>query len=222
MSRRKAIGKNYSGNSIFSARIICGECGCFYGPRYWSTKSESRRVVWRCANKYGKDHDCASPIVTENDLKSKFVEALNEIVDEREMVLDRCRSLYESFQDTSALDDEIAEHVRECEILAGLSRKLVEENARHAMDQDAFMKKYGSYASKYESESTKVEQLKAHRTERLQKAEAISAFMFEVHEQENFIEDFSEKLWLTTIENVTVYHDGRMVFRFKNGTEVTK
>lgn len=46
--------------------------------------------------------------------------------------------------------------------------------------------------------------------------------LLEIHEQERLIEDFSEKLWLTTIENVTVYHDGRMVFRFKNGMEVTK
>ncbi len=68
----------------------------------------------------------------------------------------------------------------------------------------------------------KVDELKALRAERLQKGEAVSAFMFEIHEQERFIEDFSEKLWLTTIETVTVYHDGRMVFRFKNGMEVQK
>ena len=222
MSRRRAIGKNYSGNSIFSARIVCGECGCFYGPRYWNTRSQGRRIVWRCAKKYGKDGDCESPIVTENELKMKFVEALNDIVDERELVLDRCRSLYESFLDTSGLDDEITDHVRECEILAELSRRLVEENARQEMDQDEFMRRHGSYASKFDAESAKVEQLKDLRMERLQKAEAVSAFMFEIHEQERFIEDFSEKLWLTTIENVTVYHDGRMVFRFKNGMEVTK
>ena len=68
-------------------------------------------------------------IVTENELKSRFVEALNEVVDERELVLERCRSLYENFMDTSALDDEIAEHVRECEILTELTRRLVKENA---------------------------------------------------------------------------------------------
>ncbi len=184
--------------------------------------TQGRRIVWRCSKKYGSGGDCESPIVTENELKMKFVEAINEIVDERDLVLDRCRSLYESFTDTSALDDEIAEHIRECEIIAELSRRLVDENARQEMDQDAFMRKYGSYSSKYEAESAKVEQLKALREERLQKAEAVSAFMFEIHEQERFIEDFSEKLWLTTIDMVTVYHDGRMVFRFKNGTEVTK
>ena len=222
IARRKTIGRNYSGNSIFSSRILCGDCGCFYGPRFWSNRSETRRVVWRCANKYGKGRDCESPIVTENELKSRFVEALNEVVDERELVLERCRSLYENFMDTSALDDEIAEHVRECEILTELTRRLVKENAQQGMDQDEFMRKYGSYVSKYDRESAKVEKLKAHRTERLQKAEAVSAFMFEIHEQDRFIEDFSEKLWLATIDNVTVQHDGKMVFRFKNGMEVTK
>ena len=222
MARRKAIGRNYSGNSIFSARLICGDCGCFYGPRYWNTRSENRRVVWRCAKKYGQGNDCGSPIVTENELKMKFVEALNEIVDDREMVLERCRSLYDSFTDTTAIDDEIEEHTRECEIITELSRKLVRENARQEMDQEVFMRKYGSYASKYDAESAKVEELKALRTERLQKAEAVSAFMFEIHEQERFIEDFSDKLWLTTIDTVTVCHDGKMVFRFKNGMEVTK
>ena len=98
----------------------------------------------------------------------------------------------------------------------------MEENAREEMDQDVFMRKYGSYSSKYDTESAKVDQLKSLRTERLQKAEAVSAFMFEIHEQERFIEDFSEKLWLTTIDTVTVHHDGKMVFRFKNGMEVTK
>ena len=99
---------------------------------------------------------------------------------------------------------------------------MVEENAREEMDQDVFMRKYGSYSSKYDAESAKVDQLKSLRTERLQKAEAVSAFMFEIHEQDRFIEDFSEKLWLTTIDTVMVHHDGRMVFRFKNGMEVTK
>ena len=46
--------------------------------------------------------------------------------------------------------------------------------------------------------------------------------MFEIHEQDRFIEDFREKLWLTAIDTGTVHHDGRMVFRLKNGMEVTK
>ena len=222
LSRRRTIGKSYSGNTIFSGRIICGDCGSLFGPRYWETQSQGLRIIWRCGKKYGRDKGCESPTITENELKMKFVEAVNEIVDEREMVLERCRDLHESFLDTSALDAEIEDHKRECEVLAALNRKLVEENAQKKMDQEEFMRKYGSYTSRFDSESARVDHLKTLRTERLRKAEAVSRFMFELHEQEHFIEDFSEKLWLTMIEDVTVKHDGKLVFRFKNGMEVTK
>lgn len=143
-------------------------------------------------------------------------------MDNREIVLSRCRDLYKSFEDTSDLDEEIEEHLRECEIIAELSRKLVEENARLKMEQEAFMRKYNSYSTKYDEESAKVEQLKTLRTERLGKAEVIGAFMFAIHEQEAFIEEFSEKLWLSTIDVVVVSHDGKLTFKFKNGKEMTK
>lgn len=42
-----------------------------------------------------------------------------------------------------AHDDEITEHVRECEIIAELSWRLVEENVRQGMDKDEFIRKYG-------------------------------------------------------------------------------
>ena len=56
----------------------------------------------------------------------------------------------------------------------------------------------------------------------LKKADKISAFMFEIYERDGILEEFDEKLWLTTIDQVLVHHDGRMVFKFKNGTEVTR
>ncbi len=33
---------------------------------------------------------------------------------------------------------------------------------------------------------------------------------------------YSDRLWLNLIDRVTVYEDGRLVFRFKNGTEITE
>lgn len=33
---------------------------------------------------------------------------------------------------------------------------------------------------------------------------------------------YSDRLWLNLIDRVTVYEDGRLAFRFKNGTEITE
>lgn len=34
--------------------------------------------------------------------------------------------------------------------------------------------------------------------------------------------EFTDRFWNNLIDRVTVYHDGRMVFCFKNGAEVTE
>lgn len=90
------------------------------------------------------------------------------------------------------------------------------------MDQDAFMKKYNGYVERYEKVSSEAERLQKQKDDQLEKADKISGFMFEIHERGGILESFDEKLWVATIEQVRVHHDGRMVFVFKSGTEVTR
>lgn len=58
--------------------------------------------------------------------------------------------------------------------------------------------------------------------EKLQKskAETISGFIFEISEFDELPIEFDEKLWNWVIDIVTVYEDERLVFKFKNGTEI--
>ena len=44
--------------------------------------------------------------------------------------------------------------------------------------------------------------------------------MFVVRELDLLQLEFNERLWQMTVENVTVYGDGRLVLRFRNGCEV--
>ena len=48
LTRRKSIGRGYSGNSIFASRIICGDYGGYYGQKVWHSKDLYRKVIWRC------------------------------------------------------------------------------------------------------------------------------------------------------------------------------
>lgn len=45
--------------------------------------------------------------------------------------------------------------------------------------------------------------------------------MFGVMEQDNPITVFDDRLWLATIDVVESYSDGRLVFKFQNGAEIT-
>ena len=72
---------------------------------------------------------------------------------------------------------------------------------------------------RYEKAKAQLEQLRTTKTEREAQAEAIGAFIFEEQELDTLAE-FDEKLWLTTIDTVTVHTDGRMTFKFQGGTEI--
>ena len=45
--------------------------------------------------------------------------------------------------------------------------------------------------------------------------------MFEVQELD-ILAEFDKKLWLTTIDTVTVHADGRMTFKFQGGTKTER
>lgn len=95
MERRKGIGGHYSSNGIFATRIICGVCGSFYRQRSWTTRKAVVRIVWMCNKKYRSDEGCDSPIVTEPELKCCFVEAVNDLIDQRKEILAECQIEYE-------------------------------------------------------------------------------------------------------------------------------
>ena len=60
VARRKQEGGRYSGVSIFSGKIKCGECGGFFGAKAWHSTDKYRRVIYRCNKKYD-GHKCQTP-----------------------------------------------------------------------------------------------------------------------------------------------------------------
>ncbi|MCX7884602.1 MAG: recombinase family protein, partial [Caloramator sp.] len=59
-NRKKAKGYK-TGGSCFSGKIICGECGSFYGRKVWHSNSKYRRIIWQCNSKFKNDKKCNTP-----------------------------------------------------------------------------------------------------------------------------------------------------------------
>ena len=79
--------------------------------------------------------------------------------------------------------------------------------------------RYNGFVERYEKAKARLEQLRTTKAAREAQAEAIGAFMFEVQELD-ILAEYDKKLWLTTIDTVTVHADGRMTFKFQGGTEI--
>ncbi len=82
--RREGRGR-YSGVSIFSSKIKCGQCGSWYGAKVWHSTDKYRRTIYRCNNKF-KSH-CKTPHLTEEEIKDAFVQAVNQLIDNKEEIL---------------------------------------------------------------------------------------------------------------------------------------
>ena len=71
------------------------------------------------------------------------------------------------------------------------------------------------------AEEEKLKRLTAERKTRDAESVAIGGMLFELTELEAPPIEFDEKLWHAVVDHVTVYHDDRLVYSLKDGTEIT-
>ena len=221
MERRRKLGRRYRSGSLFSCRIVCGDCGEFFGPKVWNSTSKYRRTIWQCNAKFKGDRKCTTPHLTEDAIKEKFIEAFNRLIPDREQLIRDCRVIQAELTNCMEIDREIDTAVQETEVIAGLVQRCVEENSRSALDQEAYLARYNGLVERYETAGAKLKSLQKKRTARLQKADAIGGFMFALAERDSALEAFTDGLWIDSIDLVTVHSDGSLTFRFQNGGEVT-
>lgn len=223
MMRRKSLGRSYSGNSVFGARLICEDCGSFYGAKTWNSTSKYRRTIWQCNHKFNdKERRCTTPHLNEEDIKVRFISAYNSIISDKDSILDDCRQMMDTLTDTTELNGKIDELTSELEVIAGLTRKLIEEHATKAMNQDYFNKKYDEYDKRYNETIGKIDSLKEKSLQRKAQAESISAFMFELFDEDEILTEFDNKLWISAIDNVLVRRNGKLEFCFRNGMKIER
>lgn len=221
MERRKALGRRYRSGSIFSCRIICADCGEFFGPKVWNSTSKYRRTIWQCNAKFKGEHRCTTPHLTEEAIKEKFIEAYNRLIPDRQRLIEDCRVMRDALFDCSGIDAEIDAALQEAEVVSELIRRCVDENSSIAQDQEVYSKRYDGLAKRYEAVKDKLTELQKKRTSREKKAEAINRFMQRLAERDEALTTFTDGLWLDSIDQVTVHPDGTLAFRFQDGSEVT-
>lgn len=222
IARRRNIGNKYSGNSIFAAKLVCGDCGSFYGPKVWHSTDKYRRVIYRCNCKYERSGErCKTPTLTEDDIKAAFLKAMRKLLAGKEQLLDDCREMQTLLSDTSGIYEELRSVTEEYTVVGEMLHKLIESNSRIAQDQTKFWEKFNPLEERFKKAEARINELRDQRQERLRKAESIGAFMFELHERGEQLEEFDNRLWIVTVDTVKVMRDGSMVFNFRSGVSLT-
>ena len=222
LMRREQIGAAYSGNSIFSSKLICGDCGGFYGKKKWHSTSKYSRFVYRCNGKYNKEHDkCQTPALTEDKIKEKFVIAYNQVMREKQRIIEDVNEVIKLLSDTSELDARVIEFQNKMEVISGLVDKMIKENTRTAQNQVEFARKYEELSTQYESEKNALDKALEKRAYMQAQEIKMKAYLEEIKKADNYLPEWSNNVWMLMVEKAIVNRDKTITFRFTSGTEIT-
>ena len=217
--KRKKDPRTYSGQSIFSSKIQCGECGSWYGPKVWHSKQSYRKVIYRCNHKYEGGQTCESPKVSEEEIKQAFMVAIEELLGYRDEVIENVKLIVEMLNTKKEDQEKREELIGEIKGISDLIDNMVSVNARKAQNQKNYQKEYEKLVKRYEKTREQLDAIEQRIAENEGKQKVLSSFIENIKKTE-VLSEFDENAWSCLLDFVTVMADGALRFTFKDGTTI--
>ncbi|MDR0199667.1 MAG: recombinase family protein [Streptococcaceae bacterium] len=219
MALRK-MGKNrLSSVNIFSSKIICGDCGSWYGSKVWHSNDQYRRVVWLCNHKFSGTMKCQTPHLTEDEIKELFIKAANQLIKTKGEILAHFQEIKDTLFSTQKLEKEQSRLESEVNIVAEMIQDCISENAKVALDQAAYEERYNALVERFDKAKAKYDKHSQTILEKQARGEQVEAFLDEL-EKLDLITEFDEDVWLSLVESITVRSKKDVSITFKDGTKI--
>ena len=219
LERRNRGSSRYSGVSIFSSKVKCGQCGCWYGAKVWHSTDKYRKVIYRCNHKYG-GQKCSTPHITEEDIKAAFVAAVNKLIANRKELLANIKLICQMVCDTTEQENEKQKCADEMRLLAEMIESAMQENAHVAIDQKEYRKRYDALVKRYEAEKAQHDRIAQQIAATAIRQQQMQQFCKTLTELTGEITEFDEMLWGSLVDYITVYEDGSRTVTFRDGTTI--
>lgn len=220
MLRRNNRDNRYSGVDIFASRIVCGECGSYYGAKVWHSNSKYRRIIYRCNHKYHDGKTCSTPNLTEDEIKLSFVAAVNRLIANKDEVIANLEGMCQTLFETETLESEREKLSTEMYLLQNMIQVAIAENAHVALDQNTYQKRFDELSGKYEDAKRQHDDIKQQIADKTSVRTAASQFIGTLKKMDGLITEFDLSLWGSLLDHATVYSKEDMRYTFKDGTEI--
>lgn len=220
IKRRRPNRRHLHKSSPFSAKIICGNCGGFYGKKVWHSGTKYRSHIWRCNQKYNHETPCTTPNLREDEIEEAFVTAFNELLGDKDKYIAHFEELLPVLADTSDLekqvDDLTAQHLQMMDTL----RCYMEENTRQVQDQAEYNRRFSEMSTVCAELETQIAKVKEIILIQQGRKEQIRRCLNELRHSGDILEEFNLELWNAMVEAVVVKVNRALIFRFRDGTEI--
>lgn len=221
IKRRQPIRRQLNNNSPFAAKLICGECGGYYGSKVWHSTGKYRNQIWQCNRKYTDRRFCETPHIREDELKPAFIQAVNQILSDKDRYITNFEELLPLLADTSELEKKLEELQSEHDALLRRMRRYMEENTREIRNQEEYNRRYSKMDKQCRELEIQIKKIKDEILEQSARKEKIRRFLNELRQMNNLVTEFDENLWHATVELATINQDKTLTFIFRDATRIT-
>ena len=152
LERRSRIPGRFSPKGPLGSRLVCADCGGFFGAKTWHSSDSYKTVIWRCNDKYrpgverkSGDGKCCTGHVTEEKVMATFGKIVADLIARKPQVIETCETILHELLNGGVLDEKrkrIEQEGNAKEIEA-----LVEQHARGTVE--GFTEKYQELEKRY-------------------------------------------------------------------------
>lgn len=209
----------HSGVHVFSSKIRCGQCGSFYGSKVWHSTDKYRRTIWRCNHKYD-DVKCNTPAVTDDEVQAAFLSAANKLLRCKEEVIDNGKEMLDLLFKTNEMESQRDKLIEEAQVIADAVHQSIAENARTALDQTDYQKRYDELADRYNKIKSEIDSLNEKIQVTQSRRAGIEDFLREFRKAPGCLTEFSLDTFNGLVDHLTVYSKDDIRVTFRNGQEI--
>ena len=113
--RRKSVRGHYSFNNAMCRKIICADCGDYYGRKTWHSNDKYRRIMWVCNTRHECKSDCKTPRLSPDKIHEIFIKAYNEVMIDKEKILSDYQDVQNILDNRIAICETLPQHLEKWE-----------------------------------------------------------------------------------------------------------
>lgn len=216
LKRRKKMGNRFSGKDIYSSKIQCGCCGCWYGPVVWHSNDKYRRVVYKCNRKLRRgEKKCTTPHFTKKELQQLFLKGLNSLIEVRKEVKENLELLMGRVADISGETDEKEQFEKKLKQLATELEETIRQRGLTGAEREKLWAKEDAIRAEYASSYKRLKELGDLIDRKKYNASAMENFISVLDSNTQPVGTFQPDLWGLLVEKVVVNNkdDIQIVYR---------
>lgn len=218
LQRRSSMRRGLRNNSPFCTKLVCGDCGSFYGHKIFHAKEKHSKDVWYCNRRYQGSNNCSTPILAEGDLIRYYLQALSEILADKDRYISACKA---QMDEANALEKiRFKREKAEVALAKDMAKiqALVRENAYISQDQQVYRQRFEEMSEQIEKQKNTIAELQEQELRLVGVREKLYRFI-EALESFDAEPTFDSVTWNALVERVLV-NPKSLIFEFKNGEKI--